>query len=534
MPVIFKFHRGAESSLPVGVAGEPKWTTDTRKLFVGDGSANTFVGGFDRLAKSATYTVVVTDRAKVIDCTSGTFTVNLTAVATLGAGFCVGVYNSGSGTITIDPNASETIRTPGGSGTTATLAQGQGYILICDGSGWLAVAGTSSGVGVTDGDKTDVVVSSTGTVWEVESATKAFAFRGINSATLGTSQNDYDLADKVIAYIRATAAIDLTGIAGGGIGRVLILFNAHNGIGATDTITLKHESASSSANNRFWLPSSVDFALAPDTGVVLIYDNSNNRWRMVSQLGAAGGDLTGTYPNPTIGNNKVTYAKLQDLSATSRILGRKSASAGDAEECTLSEVLDFIGSTAQGNLLYRGASGWAALGAGSSAGQVLQTGGTGADPSWATTWVIVPKTADQSKTSDTTLANDSALVFTAAANSKYHVRIKAFYDTVAAADFKYALSTGAMTVSLIRVHRRSYNSGATAGTDAEVATVDTAATGSTSLIGTGTDGGFIEFDVILHVGGTGGVFGFQWAQDTSTASNTTVRAGSVLEYLKVA
>jgi hypothetical protein len=84
-----------------------------------------------------------------------------------------------------------------------------------------------------------------------------------------------------------------------------------------------------------------------------------------------------------INNNQVTYAKLQDVSATSRILGRKTAGAGDPEECTLSEVLDFIGSAAQGDILYRGASGWARLGAG-TAGNVLCTNGAGANPAWQT------------------------------------------------------------------------------------------------------------------------------------------------------
>lgn len=84
-----------------------------------------------------------------------------------------------------------------------------------------------------------------------------------------------------------------------------------------------------------------------------------------------------------IADDAVTYAKLQNVSATSRILGRKTASAGDTEECTLSEILDFIGSAAQGDVLYRGASAWARLAAGTS-GQVLTTGGTGANPSWTT------------------------------------------------------------------------------------------------------------------------------------------------------
>ena len=84
----------------------------------------------------------------------------------------------------------------------------------------------------------------------------------------------------------------------------------------------------------------------------------------------------------TIDNDAVTYAKLQNISATSRILARKTAAAGDAEECTLSEILDFIGSAAQGDILYRGASGWARLAAGTS-GHYLKTLGSGANPEWA-------------------------------------------------------------------------------------------------------------------------------------------------------
>jgi hypothetical protein len=83
----------------------------------------------------------------------------------------------------------------------------------------------------------------------------------------------------------------------------------------------------------------------------------------------------------TIADNAVTYAKIQDVSATSRVLGRKTSGAGDTEECTLSEVLDFIGSAAQGDILYRGASAWERLAAGTD-GQLLRTRGTGANPSW--------------------------------------------------------------------------------------------------------------------------------------------------------
>lgn len=86
---------------------------------------------------------------------------------------------------------------------------------------------------------------------------------------------------------------------------------------------------------------------------------------------------------PQVSDKSITYAKIQDISATDRILGRDTAGAGSVEELTLSAVLDMIGSAAQGDIFYRGASAWARLGAGTS-GQVLQTNGAGANPSWAT------------------------------------------------------------------------------------------------------------------------------------------------------
>lgn len=102
------------------------------------------------------------------------------------------------------------------------------------------------------------------------------------------------------------------------------------------------------------------------------------------QRAALTGDVTAAANGnaTTIADNAVTYAKMQDVTATSRILGRKTAGAGDPEECTLSEILDFIGSAAQGDILYRGAAGWARLAAGTS-GHYLQTQGAAANPQWA-------------------------------------------------------------------------------------------------------------------------------------------------------
>src|SRR5439155_3076394 len=55
-------------------------------------------------AKAGNYTVVAADMGVVFNAT-GTWTLTLTAAATLGNGFAFGLVNSGAGTITIAPNA---------------------------------------------------------------------------------------------------------------------------------------------------------------------------------------------------------------------------------------------------------------------------------------------------------------------------------------------------------------------------------------------------------------------------------------------
>jgi len=135
----------------------------------------------------------------------------------------------------------------------------------------------------------------------------------------------------------------------------------------------------------------------PDT---YVWDGS--AWVLINAAGGTGiteltGDVTAGPGSgsqaATIANNavtttkvlnaNVTYAKIQDVSATSRALGRKTVGAGIIEELTLSELLDFIGSATQGDILFRGSATWARLAAGTS-GQFLKTLGAGVDPVWDT------------------------------------------------------------------------------------------------------------------------------------------------------
>lgn len=102
-------------------------------------------------------------------------------------------------------------------------------------------------------------------------------------------------------------------------------------------------------------------------GRPLVYDSTNG-WQE-EQLGTDG-----------IANSAVTLSKIQDI-ATQRIIGRNTGGTGVTEQVTILQALDWIGST-QGQILYRGASAWSVLAPG-TAGQVLQTNGASANPSWA-------------------------------------------------------------------------------------------------------------------------------------------------------
>lgn len=81
-------------------------------------------------AKTGAYTAVAADRGKLIDCTSGTFTLSLTAAATLGDGWYFIARNSGTGLITIDPNGAELIDGQ----TTLALPPGFAGVIQCTGS----------------------------------------------------------------------------------------------------------------------------------------------------------------------------------------------------------------------------------------------------------------------------------------------------------------------------------------------------------------------------------------------------------------
>lgn len=130
---------GTNVTTAAGLAPLPAAGTSTEML------QNLGALAADTQAKTGAYTVVAADRGDVIWC-DGTFTLSLTAAATLGDGFSFGVVNIGTGSITIDPNASETIDGV----ATKTIAPGQSAFIVTDGANWRTV-GLSGGGAVGGG-----------------------------------------------------------------------------------------------------------------------------------------------------------------------------------------------------------------------------------------------------------------------------------------------------------------------------------------------------------------------------------------------
>lgn len=95
------------------------------------------IPSLDRVAKSAGYTAVAGDKATVLDFTTASVTLALTAAATLGAGWWCYVRNSAAtGSVTIDPNSTELVD----GASTATVRPGETVVLQCDGSAFRSIS----------------------------------------------------------------------------------------------------------------------------------------------------------------------------------------------------------------------------------------------------------------------------------------------------------------------------------------------------------------------------------------------------------
>ena len=129
---------------------------------------------------SASVTVDETYRAKLLNFNGGAATISLASVSTLGDDFFFLLRNSGTGTLTIDPNGSQTIDGQ----TTLQIQPGESLMLFCSGAAWYSVGyGRSTLYQFTQLVK-DVTSGGPFTLTSSEASNKLITFIGTPSATV--------------------------------------------------------------------------------------------------------------------------------------------------------------------------------------------------------------------------------------------------------------------------------------------------------------------------------------------------------------
>ncbi len=170
------------------------------------------------------------------------------------------------------------------------------------------------------------------------------------------------------------------------------------------------------------------------------------------------------------------------------------------------------------------------LGIGST-GQVLTV--TSGAPAWETlpagaTVKTVRKSADQSVTSSTTLVNDTHLKFAVAANETYIFQLWLFtYAADGTPDIKVTCAGPAGSTVLWSSSQVIFNAAAAT----TLTSVNTSGVSADLFVDANNRA--IQLYGTIANGATAGDLQFQWAQNTSSANSTTVKAGSSIFGIKV-
>lgn len=128
-----------------------------------------------RSTKTGAYTLVSADKGALIDGT-GTWTLGLTAAATLGAGWWCYVRNTGTGTITADPNGTELIDGV----TSGAIRPGMTLLVMCDGTAFHCLR---------VGPHVAMEVLTSGTSWVCPLGVRVAKFRLTNGGANGNAGN---------------------------------------------------------------------------------------------------------------------------------------------------------------------------------------------------------------------------------------------------------------------------------------------------------------------------------------------------------
>lgn len=289
--------------------------------------------------------------------------------------------------------------TPAGAGDVAGPASATDNAIVrFDGTTGKLIQNSAATIADTTGDITagkfnGVTISGTGTISGSASGTNT------GDVTLAGTPTYLTIAGQTITRGQITLSTDVTGtlpVANGGTGVTTSTGTGSVVLSTSPTLTtpVLGTPSSGTLTSCTGLPISTGVSgLGTGVATFLATPTSANLAAALTDETGTGAAVFSTSPTlvtPLLGTpTSGTLTNCTGLpvagttyAATSRIHGRATAGAGAGEELTLSQVLDLVGSAAQGDILYRGATTWTRLGAGTS-GQFLKTNGTGANPAWA-------------------------------------------------------------------------------------------------------------------------------------------------------
>ena len=220
-------------------------------------------GSIARSTKTGAHTLTGADKGGLIDCT-GTWTLGFDAAATLGAGWWCYVRNTGTGTITADPDGSELIDGV----TSGSIHPGMTLLIQCDGTAFHCVR---------VGPRVAVAVLTSGTSGTVPLGVRSIRGRVQAAGGYGTSGTMSGAHSE--AFFNVTPGASYTYAIGAAA--------TTTGAGGDTTLTMGGRTITCKGGT-----SSQSSFVTATGGDINIAGSASNTWPVASPLGAGGSSST--------------------------------------------------------------------------------------------------------------------------------------------------------------------------------------------------------------------------------------------------